>query len=127
MLLFHVLWSLAIFMASEVAQCRYKFNAVPGVFADLEAGVYTTTQLGLGLIDRTYPGRTERVNTDPPQDDLKPWQHFKTYVDALNAESPETITYKVLYIVRHGFGYHNEFMAKVGNEAWKVTWRAIAS
>ena len=108
--------TLSLIMAVDKAACHFSFKAVPGIFADLQAGVYSTTAPSLDLVDQIY--QSDEISSSAPS--KKPWQRLQSYVHYLNAQSPATTSYKVLYIVRHGFGYHNEFMAKVGNEAWKV-------
>ena len=59
------------------------------------------TDTNFGLIDRNYPathGLTRK---------LTQWQKFAMQVDALNAAAPVDTVYKVMFLGRHGEGYHN--------------------
>jgi len=107
-------------MVSDGTTRCYKFEAVNGIFLDLEAGVYTTTQPSLGLIDQVYSNDDSEDQPGKSLSEPKPWQRLKTYIEHLNTQAPKTVSFKILYLVRHGFGYHNEYMAKVGHDAWNV-------
>ena len=41
-------------------------------------------------------------------------------VEALNKSSPPGVSYKLLYLVRHGLGFHNVAIANMGAQAWNV-------
>jgi len=70
-----------------------------------------------GLINRTY-------DTDAdydPQYEKTQWQRFEHKVFRLNRESGRNVQYKVLYMGRHGEGYHNVAEAFYGTPAWNVS------
>lgn len=98
---------------------RYRFSYVPGYFVDGPeaakacSGSKLTTQLNLGLRERTYdtPG-------DAAGESL--WVRFTKHVEWLNNNSPQGVSYKLLYLLRHGLSVHNMVMEKLGGEAWKV-------
>ncbi|KAI9744124.1 MAG: hypothetical protein M1818_002276 [Claussenomyces sp. TS43310] len=46
------------------------------------------------------------------------WQSFKEVVERLNAGADVFTTYKLLFMGRHGDGYHNAEEAYVGTPAW---------
>lgn len=48
------------------------------------------------------------------------WQRFAHEVRRLNRESGRGVQYKVLYLGRHGEGYHNVAEAYYGTPAWDV-------
>lgn len=48
------------------------------------------------------------------------WQRFAKHVERLNRAAADGETYKVLFVTRHGQGYHNVMEAKVGTAAWEV-------
>ncbi|KAF1987448.1 phosphoglycerate mutase family protein [Aulographum hederae CBS 113979] len=79
---------------------------------------YTTTNLG--LINRTYP-------TDSPRSKRKltQWEKFEDYVTYLNRHSARNVEYKVLYMGRHGEGYHNVAEAFYGTPAWDCYWSEL--
>ncbi|KAH7140619.1 histidine phosphatase superfamily [Dactylonectria macrodidyma] len=98
---------------------HWTFSTEPGVFVDLleleplYPGHKVTTQPHLGLIrGRKYP------SDDPSASDQRDWARFTAYVSWLNEKAPENVAYKVLYLTRHGFGYHNKKHAEVGTAEW---------
>jgi hypothetical protein len=72
-----------------------------------------------GLINRKYDtdGAEEQSTT--------PWQRFERYVRQLNKESGKDVQYKVIYLGRHGQGWHNVAEEKYGSEAWDVSTASI--
>ncbi|KAK4121880.1 putative phosphoglycerate mutase [Parathielavia appendiculata] len=104
---------------------RYRFSYVPDYFVDtVEAAKACpdsklTTQLNLGLLDKTYN------SNDVPGAHLAgeaPWPRFRRQVEWLNRNSPDGVCYKLLFLLRHGLSVHNIIMAKVGREAWNSYW-----
>jgi hypothetical protein len=100
---------------------RYVFSYVPGYFVDsVEAAKACpesklTTQPNLGLLE-TW----EASGTAPNPAGEAPWARFTRHVEWLNMDSPQGVSYKLLYLLRHGLSVHNVVMAKVGREAWNV-------
>lgn len=122
MYLFKVCAIHSVFMIAEPLSCHWSFSGLPIFnFADNYANdsAYKATTLpGLGLTDsfeREYGFNNPLIDSNK-----KPWENFKIYVDYLNEQNPDTTQYKVLYITRHGLGYHNAFETQVGREAWNV-------
>ena len=77
-------------------------------------------------LERQSPGH--KVATQPDfglafsqTGDTKPWHLFVDHVAQLNREGGETRAYKIIFLSRHGLGYHNVQEAKVGTEAWDVS------
>lgn len=107
-------------MAAFEKRCKWKFEAVPGYFFDYvdaaqhEPGFRASTLPLLGLIDSDYDDQLDI------QADRRQWPRLKAHVDQLNQNATASTTYKVLYITRHGLGYHNVFEAQVGRETWNV-------
>lgn len=76
----------------------------------------------MGLINRTY-------DTDAafdPYGQKTDWERFAYYVKNLNERSDAGTQYKVLYLGRHGEGYHNAAQAYYGSECWDVRTVVIA-
>jgi hypothetical protein len=67
------------------------------------------------LINRTYPTDNECDKS------FTQWQKFEHYVDVLNAKSGRNVNYKVLFMGRHGEGYHNAAETYYGTPAWNVS------
>ena len=127
-LIFPSLYSGTMF-TTESAMCHFQFRAVPEIFVDYaekanqDATFRATALPSLGIIERSYP-------TDDPvaSEQIKlPWERLKSYIEHLNEQESGRASYKVLYITRHGLGYHNVFEAEVGREAWNVKLPKISS
>lgn len=106
-----------------MASNKWKFSLEPGYFQDLTAlaaasPTKITTQPVLALIDREYPGPED--TSAAPSADKRPWVRFAAHVHELNRTAPPNVHYKILYLTRHGFGYHNQKHAELGDEAWDV-------
>lgn len=54
-------------------------------------------------------------------DDKKQWQNFERHVRHLNEKSAEGEQVKVLFLGRHGQGWHNVAETKYGTKAWDVS------
>ncbi|KAI9657821.1 MAG: hypothetical protein M1831_004057 [Alyxoria varia] len=73
----------------------------------------------LGLIDRSY-------STDSEEDAyMRAWDRFARYVNHLNDTAREDVEYKVLYLGRHGEGWHNVALEKYGDKAWDNYWSLL--
>ncbi|KXS96551.1 hypothetical protein AC578_1967 [Pseudocercospora eumusae] len=97
------------------------YTTVTGYFLQDEpttnATTFNYTQTNFGLINRTYPA-TQNISYA----DLTQWQRFEIQVEALNKEAPRNTVYKVLYMGRHGQGYHNVAETAFGTPAWNCYW-----
>lgn len=72
-----------------------------------------------GLIERAY-------DSDNSGDEKKSqWERFEKQVHHLNRRSGRHVQYKVLYLGRHGEGYHNVAEAFYGTPAWDVSQRGF--
>jgi broad specificity phosphatase PhoE len=43
----------------------------------------------------------------------------------LNEENPERVKYKIIYLARHGQGYHNVMESSVGRLEWEAKWARL--
>lgn len=50
------------------------------------------------------------------------WQRFNNYLFYLNSQAPANVAYKLLFIGRHGEGYHNAAQTYYGTPAWNCYW-----
>jgi hypothetical protein len=64
------------------------------------------------LITRSYP--------DEDDSEEKQWKRLEKYVASLEAAKKEGESYKVLFLGRHGQGWHNVAETKYGTKAWDV-------
>lgn len=102
----------------------WKFSVPEGYFDDCVAlaaqlpdGSLTTRPL-FALKPRDYPSDGDSSSSTPS--DGRPWARFTKHVAALNRSSPENVAYKIVFVTRHGQGYHNLKNEQVGDEAWDV-------
>ncbi len=66
-----------------------------------------------GLIDRSYP-----TDDTSPSTTTTTWSRFTHYIKTLSASLPATQSIKVLFLARHGQGWHNVAESKYGTKAW---------
>ncbi|KAM3540267.1 hypothetical protein ARSEF1564_006832 [Beauveria bassiana] len=90
---------------------KWTFSAPEGYFDDcvplaaqLPESRLTTRPL-FALTLRAYP--SDAANSDKP-----PWARFVNHVQALNRESPDNVSYKIMFLTRHGQGFHNAMKDK---------------
>ena len=109
----------------EISPFHIKYTTITGLFLQDDPATdprnfdYVTSNLG--LINQTYP-------TDPKYDpDLSksPWQRLAYYIRHLNIQSPKTTTYRLLYLARHGEGFHNVAEHYYGTKAWDCYWSKL--
>lgn len=90
------------------------YSTVTGFFAQddptTNASTFDYTATNFGLLNRTYP-------TDP-RHTLTQWQRFHRQVSQLQHDAPNGVKYKLLYMGRHGEGYHNAAESYYGTPAW---------
>jgi len=72
-----------------------------------------------GLINQSYPGETGDVSC------MTQWERFNNYVDYLNFNAAKNVVYKLLFIGRHGEGYHNAAQTFYGTPAWNCYYSEI--
>jgi broad specificity phosphatase PhoE len=56
---------------------------------------------------------------------LTQWQRFANVVSSLNAKAPKNVDYKVLFLGRHGEGWHNAAESYYGTPAWNCYWSLL--
>ncbi|KAK4183637.1 histidine phosphatase superfamily [Podospora australis] len=106
-----------------------KFTALDGFFAfderatrpkpaDASAMPQLTTLPGLGLIDQPYPTDSDF----DPEGKKQPWERFTHYLHHLNETEKGKAWHKLIYVTRHGQGYHNAKESAVGTAEWESKW-----
>lgn len=104
----------------------YVYQSVPGYFAQdessTEANSFDYHAHNFGLLDRDYP------NELPEDKSLPQWRRFEKHITALvnaSRSSDDSTQYKVIYLGRHGEGFHNVGEAKYGTQAWDDYWSKL--
>ncbi|KAI4124014.1 MAG: hypothetical protein LQ338_005021 [Usnochroma carphineum] len=94
------------------------YTTVTGYFlqdgAATNASTFSFINTNFGLINRTY---ATDANYDPAGKKTQ-WQRFANQVFRLNRDAPCGTQYKLLYMGRHGEGYHNAAESYYGTPAW---------
>ncbi|TVY39802.1 putative phosphoglycerate mutase [Lachnellula occidentalis] len=114
-------WTPSPTSAPEYTSPAYiKYSTVPGFFLQDDnatvPGTFDYTATNFGLVNRTYPTNHEC------NDSFTQWQKFKHFVDTLNVRSGKDVDYKILFLGRHGEGYHNVAESYYGTPAWNCYW-----
>ncbi|MCJ1255576.1 hypothetical protein MMC24_003393 [Lignoscripta atroalba] len=114
---------LGFLMVGEAKTSQYiKYTTITGFFQQDDPATntstfdYTTTNFG--LINRTYDTDGEY----DPNHTKTQWQRFEHQVFRYNRRSGRHAQYKVLYMGRHGEGYHNAAESYYGTPAWNCYW-----
>ncbi|KAL6788982.1 histidine phosphatase superfamily [Trichoderma sp. SZMC 28012] len=111
----------------EVSDCdEIKYTSVPGFFlqddANTDPNTFDYANFNFGLLNRTYP---TDAKFDPRHKKTQ-WQRFANYVESLNDDckknKKDQTTYKVLFMGRHGEGWHNAAETFYGTPAWNCYW-----
>jgi hypothetical protein len=66
-----------------------------------------------GLINRSY-------STDAASAETEQWKRFERHVRHVQSQAEPGESFKVLFLGRHGQGWHNVAEAKYGTKAWDV-------
>lgn len=105
--------------SGKVQDFHYKFTVQKGFFQQSEDETddkeFDFKTSNFGLINRTY-------STDSDEDKEKgtQWQRFEKYIRSLETSKQAGESYKVLFLGRHGQGWHNVAETKYGTKAWDV-------
>lgn len=53
---------------------------------------------------------------------LQSWPEIVQQLEKLNKDADENVSYKLIFLARHGQGYHNVIVQKYGYAAWSQKW-----
>lgn len=79
------------------------------------------TATNFGLINQTYTSQKDC----PYGQNATQWQRFAYELARLNHEAPSSVTYKLLFLGRHGQGWHNAAESYYGTPAWNCYWSLL--
>ncbi|KAL7916813.1 histidine phosphatase superfamily [Trichoderma velutinum] len=106
-------------------QLQFRYSALSGYFKhdeEPEGGPFEATTLpGFGLIDRQYDtdGELDSKHTTTH------WERFMYFLDHLNKKAGGQTRYKLIFVIRHGEGFHNAKQAQVGSAKWEEKWALL--
>lgn len=109
---------------ATTAPSNTAYATVPGYFAQDDPGTdaarFDYRAHNFGLLDRDY--EDEDVSTRH----LPQWARFERHMTVrANSSREQGVQYKVIYLGRHGEGFHNVGEAKYGTEAWDDYWSKL--
>ncbi|KAF2844985.1 phosphoglycerate mutase-like protein [Plenodomus tracheiphilus IPT5] len=101
------------------------YSVVTGIFQQddnaTEASSFDFAASNFGLIERPYP-------SDPSCPDRKQatqWQRLAHYISTLNNKASKSERYSLLFMGRHGEGFHNAAESYFGTPAWNCHWSEL--
>ncbi|KAI4844605.1 phosphoglycerate mutase family protein [Aureobasidium sp. EXF-8845] len=101
---------------------KYTFSILINIFkqalADTDADTFDYAKENFGLIQQSYPSDASFEDVD----EATPWQRLEHYIRELNKNAENGVEYKVLYLGRHGQGYHNAAETRYGTKLWDSYW-----
>ncbi|KAI1390010.1 phosphoglycerate mutase-like protein [Hypoxylon trugodes] len=78
-------------------------------------------QLGHRFELRSY----ETDATFDPQGKKDQWERFIHFLEHKNEQGRGRVIYKLIFVIRHGEGYHNVKEREVGRQAWDSHWSLL--
>ncbi|KAK5334481.1 putative phosphoglycerate mutase pmu1 [Exophiala xenobiotica] len=113
----------------------YTYTTLPGYFLQddpqTKAQTFDFMKTNFGLVQRPYDSDESLPNNGQG---MTPWQRFENHITSLNhaakrkrdgSEDGGHVQYKLLFLGRHGNGYHNIAERHYGNEAWDCHFSAL--
>lgn len=98
------------------------YSTVTGYFLQDEpttnASTFDFASTNFGLINRTYTASSKEGHQTQ-------WQRFERELKRLQREAPEDVEYKLLFMGRHGEGFHNAAEEFYGTPAWNCYWSIL--
>lgn len=112
-------------ISTPIHDSYINYTTVTGYFLQDEASTNTSTfsfiDTNFGLINRTYATDA----TYDPNGQKTQWQRFENQIFRLNRESGRKVQYKLVFMGRHGEGYHNAAESYYGTPAWNCYWSLV--
>ncbi|KAJ5777338.1 hypothetical protein N7520_000584 [Penicillium odoratum] len=112
-------------LAASAQASTISYTTVTGYFlqdeSSTDASTFDYTAVNFGLLNRTYPTDRELKHSES----LTQWERFYNQVEKLNDESSSDVEYKVLFLGRHGEGWHNAAQDYYGDAAWNCYWAEL--
>lgn len=98
------------------------YKVVTGIFQQDENSTspsgFDFIASNFGLINRTYPSDSSH----PDGKQATQWQRLNHYIKTLNQKAESNERYALLFMGRHGEGYHNAAESFFGTPAWNCYW-----
>ncbi|KAJ5152054.1 hypothetical protein N7492_010349 [Penicillium capsulatum] len=112
-------------LAGSIRASTIHYSTETGYFlqdeTSTDASTFDYTAHNFGLINRTYPADRDLQSANSQTQ----WERFYHQVQKLNQGSPKNVEYKVLFLGRHGEGWHNAAESYYGTPAWNCYWAEL--
>lgn len=92
---------------------------ISSVSGSIKQADYQQATTNFGLISRPYDSDAI-LHKDPARKSPTQWQRLAHQIETLNRESGPEVSYKLLFLGRHGEGIHNVAERRYGTAAWDV-------
>jgi broad specificity phosphatase PhoE len=116
------LFAIASTISAYSPKTHLNYTVVTGIFqqddAATDASTFNFTASNFGLINRTYPSDS----SCPNRKQSTQWQRLAHYISTLNSKASRSERYVLLFLGRHGEGYHNAAETYFGTPAWNCYW-----
>ncbi len=110
---------------ATITESHLDYSTVSGLFLQDEPGTdpssFDFKKHAFGIKPRSYPQDASSRNAS----ELSQWQRFEQHLDFLKSNAPTGTTYRLLFLGRHGQGYHNVGEAYYGSEMWDCYWSTL--
>ncbi|WEW60203.1 putative phosphoglycerate mutase pmu1 [Emydomyces testavorans] len=120
-----IITALLLAMVESAPLFHLEYSTVTGYFLQddpaTDPAKFDYATAGFGLINQTY----DTDKTFDPHHQKSQWERFKYKVLTLNKDAKPGIKYTLLYLGRHGQGYHNVAERYYGTEAWDCYWSML--
>ncbi|KAF5851060.1 hypothetical protein GGP41_010735 [Bipolaris sorokiniana] len=101
------------------------YTVITGIFQQddnsTNPSTFNFTASNFGLINRTYPTDA----TCPDGKKSTQWQRLAHYISTLNKQSARNERYSLVFMGRHGEGFHNVAESYYGTPAWNCYWSEL--
>ncbi|KAL1961463.1 hypothetical protein VTO42DRAFT_191 [Malbranchea cinnamomea] len=125
LLLLTLVGAVLLAMGESLALTHIRYSTVTGYFVQDDPATDPHTidiyKTDFGLIDQTYDTDAE---FDPDREKSQ-WERFEYKIRHLNRNAAPDTEFKLLYLGRHGQGYHNVAEALYGTAAWECHWAKL--
>ncbi|KAH7119831.1 histidine phosphatase superfamily [Dendryphion nanum] len=112
-------------VSAERTSNYFNYTVVPGIFQQddpsTDASKFNFTASNFGILNRTYPSDS----SCPDRKHSTQWQRLSHYIDTLNSHPSRKERYALLFLGRHGEGYHNAAESFFGTPAWNCYWSEL--
>ena len=109
--------------ALSAQSSHLNYTTVTGYFLQdnpsTNASVFDFTTTNFGLINRTYDADSKHIQSKTQ------WQRFATQLSTLQSNASRNVQYKLLFMGRHGEGFHNAAESYYGTPAWNCYYSVL--